>query len=81
MFKGSIWRCDECGKETMVDGFPKEWFDIKIRKGDIFSEEEGDLLLDVDCCSEDCANTALVKYINSKMQKICRTRYYVTSNS
>ena len=71
-FKGSIYVCDVCGKEALNDGFPKDWFDVEIVRGDY--GVRGNLLLDQSLCSEKCLRDALQNFLN-------RSIHYGTSVS
>ena len=60
-FKGSIYVCDVCGKEALSDGFPKDWFDVEIVRGDYAVREN--LLLDQLLCSKECLGKSLEDFL------------------
>jgi len=62
MLVNQIWECDLCGKRVGHDGFPKEWFEVEICKGDYFHGDEG-IVLSKDCCSQECVDLALNEYL------------------
>ncbi len=65
MHKYQVWACDECGKEAQSDGYPKEWIQIDIRKGDYFHSDESEPEIEKDCCSQECANKVVLDYYSA----------------
>ena len=66
MKKYSVWECDVCGCEEEADGYPREWINIEIRKGSYFTDRgEAKQEVEKDCCSQACANKAVLDYYSS----------------
>lgn len=63
MYKGAIYKCDNCGKEIVSDkGLPKEWFQLRLENGSvIFSEDMSDsgCILEGDYCGKECVLNGL----------------------
>lgn len=66
MQRGTNWECDVCQRKTIADGYPKEWYQVEIRKGSYFHNDEGDdFVLNKECCSEKCLRATLRTYLGS----------------
>jgi hypothetical protein len=59
MFVAQILRCDICKKETESNGFPKDWWEVRIDKGGSLKPEENIEDFSMDCCSKECLVKAL----------------------
>ena len=61
MLKYTLWECDVCGGTVQWDGdgYLDGWIHVEIRKGDYFN---GTPEVDKDCCSQACANKAVLDY-------------------